>query len=272
MAKKDQSAKRRSLRIRLEVTGGVGLLVMQFLTQPPATFLVPSETQTSRYCAPFGDHLEIRLQDGSNVQLNSAACVTTELSARARLVGLGQGEAIFQVASDPNRPFVVKTGAISTQALGTQFDIYRRGISTRIAVIEGAVQVTSPNATSRTKVGPLTALKQLDFPDDTAEPMVSSITSHDFERMTAWTHGDIELDNQTLKESLDEFTRYRYIQVVFKDKAIEDIRVGGYFHTNGLDSFVELVNLRCIHHEYDRTAQRLTLSTEPGKRAGTACR
>ena len=274
MAKKDHSAKRRSLRITLEVTGGVSLLAMQFLMQspPPATFGFAPETPTlQRFCAPFGDHRQVQLQDGSVIQLNSAACVTTELSDRVRLVGLDQGEAIFVVASDPSRPFVVNTGSISMRALGTQFDVYRKGISTRVAVIEGAVQVASPNMTSHTKVEPLTALEQLDFPDDTTQPMVSSITSRDFARMTAWTHGDIELDNQTLKEALDEFTRYRHIEIVFKDKGIEGIRFASYFHTNGLDSFVALLKLRCIHYEYDKAGQRLTLSTEAGKRAGTSC-
>lgn len=274
MAKKDQ-AKGPSLRITLEVTGGVGLLVMQFLNPPPppATVGLSPETPTlERFCAPFGDHREVRLRDGSVIQLNSAACITTELTDGARWVLLEQGEAIFVVAADPSRPFVVTTGAISIRALGTQFDVYRKGISTRVAVIEGAVKVASSSSMSHTEVEPLTALKQVDFRDDTAEPMVSSITFQDFERMTAWTHGDIELANQTLKESLDEFKRYRHIEIVFKDKAIERIRVGGYFHTNGLDSFVELLKFRCIHYEYDKAAQRFTLSTEPGKRAGTACR
>ena len=269
-------------RIKLQVTVGLGILAMPFLTQLPPlplTFRGPPETQISqRFCAPFGDHLRVQLHDGSNIQLNSATCVATELSGRARLVKLEQGEAIFHVAADPSRPFVVKTGSITIQALGTQFDVYRKvdvdrkRISTRVAVIEGAVQVASPNTTLGTNAKLLTALEQLDFPDDTAQPMVSSITVHDFERMTAWTHGDIELENQTLKESLDEFMRYRHIQVVFKDKAIEGIRFGGDLHTDGLDSFVALLKFRCIRGEHDKAAHQLTLSTKPGKRAGTACR
>ena len=267
-----------SLQIKLTVAGSLALLVIPFLTQLAspllAKFRAPPETQTSQsFCAPFGDHRQVQIQDGSTFQVNSAACVTVEISATTRLVRLASGEAIFRVAPDPSRPFVVETGPISIRALGTQFDVYRKPSSTRIAVIEGAVQVTSPNTTSGASAKPLTVLEQIDVSDDPTRPMVNrDMTSSDFERMTAWVHGDIELDNQTLKESLEEFSRYQHIQINFKEKSIEEIRFGGGFHTNGLDSFVALLKFRCIRSQYDKAAQRITLSTEPGKRAGTACK
>jgi transmembrane sensor len=188
------------------------------------------------------------------------------------LIRLESGEAIFQVAGDPSRPFVVETGPVSIEALGTKFDVYRKELSTRVAVSEGAVQVSSRGTTSLTNTKPLTILQQIDVPDDTAQPRVRRyITSHDFERMTAWVHGDIQLEGETLKETLGEFARYQHIQVDFRDPGIAEVRFGGVFHTTDVDTLLKLLKLKCIHSEYDKAAQRITLTSETGKRAGTGC-
>src|SRR6185312_13301384 len=97
-----------------------------------------------------------------------------------------------------------------------------------VSVIEGAVQVSPRNQRSPTNTKPLTALEQMDIPDELAQPRKRrSITPTDFGRLTAWTHGDIELQEQTLKEVFAETKRYQHIQVEFQDPAIADIRFSG---------------------------------------------
>ena len=206
------------------------------------------------------------------MELNADACIIVEFSETKRLVRLEAGEAIFQVASNPRRPFVVETGPIAIKALGTQFDVYRKKLSTRVAVIEGAVQVSALDSKSRPNIKPLTDLQQLDVPDDTAQQRQrKSITPNDVRRITAWTHGDIELEGLTLKEVFEEFKRYQHIDVDFRDPSIEARRFGGSLHIGDMDSFLGLLKLNCIDSTYDRAAQRITLTPRPGKRAGTAC-
>jgi transmembrane sensor len=129
-------------------------------------------------------------------------------SSTDRLVRLDSGEALFEVAHDPNRPFIVEAGLISIEALGTQFDVYRRSVSTRVTVIDGAVQISSKGTTLSSSAKPLTVLQQLDVPDDIAQARVRrNLTPGDLERMAAWTHGDMVLEIQTPTEMREGVAR-----------------------------------------------------------------
>jgi transmembrane sensor len=231
----------------------------------------------------FGGEKPIRLSDGTAVVLDSGTCVWEDFSSKGRLVWLQSSEglssnrstfsseAIFNVARDANRPFIVKTGPLSIRALGTKFDVYRKQDFTRVAVIEGAVKISSDEP-SRPNIDPVTALQQLDVPDNTAQQRRRKhIEPGDFERITAWVHGAIQLDQQTLGEVFEEFGRYRHIDVEFKDSEVEEQRFSGVFATTGLDDFVATLKWKCIHTEFDRASQRITVSLE-AERTGTACR
>jgi ferric-dicitrate binding protein FerR (iron transport regulator) len=253
--------------------GGLSLIVAAFVAysvyiRPPHLpgFHAPLVVQTpTRVCGPQS----IRLEDRSSVRLNADACITTDISIHKRSIKLDSGEAIFQVAHDPTRPFIVDTGPLSIQALGTEFDVYRKPLSTRVAVIEGAVQVSGHDATSRPDIKPLTILQQLDIPDDTAQPRVRRpITSADVRRLTAWVDGDIVFENQTLEEEFNEFSRYQHFKVDYQDQHIAHLRFTGVFHTNDIGNFLELLKLRCIHSDYVKAEQRITLTKEIG---GATC-
>ena len=163
---------------------------------------------------------------------------------------------------------MVETGPISIADVGTEFDVYRREFGTRVAVIEGAVQIPSRG----TNPQPLTALQQMDVPDDTAQARVRrSITRTDFDRMTAWVHGYIELENETLQEAIDEFARYQHIHPEFRDQRSAEVRFSGRYNVTELDNFLAVLKFKCIHSDYDKVAQRITFTSETGKRSGIAC-
>jgi len=90
-----------------------------------------------------GEQRTFELEDGSVVSLNTHSRVAVRLAAHAREVRLLRGEALFHVAHDPSRPFLVSTDDAVVQAVGTQFDVYRRDDGTVVAVLEGQVNVTT---------------------------------------------------------------------------------------------------------------------------------
>src|SRR3984957_3986026 len=90
-----------------------------------------------------GEQRTFELEDGSVVSLNTHSRVAVRLAAHAREVRLLRGEALFHVAHDPSRPFLVSTDDAVVQAVGTQFDVYRRDDGTVVAVLEGRVNVTT---------------------------------------------------------------------------------------------------------------------------------
>lgn len=105
-----------------------------------------------------GEVRKMVLADGSAIQLNANSTIrySRQFGAAGREVTLENGEAFFQVAKDPAHPFVVKTGDLRTQVLGTAFDIrsYGRDSGTVIALVTGKVQVSSPNINNPVVLAP----------------------------------------------------------------------------------------------------------------------
>lgn len=97
-----------------------------------------------------GQHLTFRLEDGSQITLNSNSRLSypIQFTDTSRIVTLN-GEAYFDVAKDAKRPFTVITGNVSTTALGTSFNIcYPEDQSlSKISLLSGAVKVEMKNRT-----------------------------------------------------------------------------------------------------------------------------
>src|SRR5205823_2531257 len=83
----------------------------------------------------------IALPDGSLIELNARSSVRVRFTSNERAVELFEGQALFRVAKDPARPFIVSSDGKRVRAVGTQFDVYRKKASTTVTVLEGRVTV-----------------------------------------------------------------------------------------------------------------------------------
>jgi transmembrane sensor len=99
------------------------------------------EYQRGVYATDIGEQRSIRLDDGSTVELNARSKIRVALHEHERDVVLIEGQALFQVAKDHARPFVVHSGDTSVLAVGTEFDVYRHHSGTTVTVVEGRVAV-----------------------------------------------------------------------------------------------------------------------------------
>jgi len=97
-------------------------------------------------CDDVGEQRSIALADGSIIDLNARSRIRVRLSKDERDVELLQGQALFHVAKDNSRPFVVRSDTTVVRAVGTEFDVYRKKNGTVITVLEGRVVVESPYA------------------------------------------------------------------------------------------------------------------------------
>jgi transmembrane sensor len=95
------------------------------------------------YSTDIGERRSITLADGSTVDLNARSRIQIEFSGAERYVELLDGQALFQVAKDKNRPFIVRSGDATVRAVGTEFDVYRKENGTTVTVLEGRVAVYS---------------------------------------------------------------------------------------------------------------------------------
>jgi transmembrane sensor len=108
-----------------------------------ASDLIWQRQRYPSYATDIGEHRSLALSDGSTVDLNARSKLRIEFSKDERLVELLEGQALFQVAKDKSRPFIVKSGDATVRAVGTQFDVDRKATGTTITVLEGRVVVYS---------------------------------------------------------------------------------------------------------------------------------
>lgn len=95
------------------------------------------------YATALGEQRSIQFEDGSTVELNSRSKIRVKYSKAERDVELIEGQALFHVAHDTARPFIVAVGATRVRAVGTQFDVYKKSNGTVVTVVEGRVAVYS---------------------------------------------------------------------------------------------------------------------------------
>jgi Fe2+-dicitrate sensor, membrane component len=77
------------------------------------------------------------------VILAGASGITVDYRPEVRQVQLTDGQALFTVAKDPGRPFIVKGGMGSVQAVGTNFDVHRTPRGAIVTVVSGKVIITT---------------------------------------------------------------------------------------------------------------------------------
>jgi transmembrane sensor len=95
------------------------------------------------YATALGEQRSIQFEDGSTVELNSRSRIRVKYSKQERDIELIEGQALFHVAHDTSRPFIVAVGATRVRAVGTQFDVYKKSNGTVVTVVEGRVAVYS---------------------------------------------------------------------------------------------------------------------------------
>ncbi len=181
------------------------------------------------------------LADGSQAILASDSRIEVQLSRRQRHIDLQRGEAIFDVAKDKDRPFVVDTGDRQVIAVGTRFSVRRDGADLRVVVTEGTVRLEQTRLAGR---GPQPAALlpagsvALAHGDGV---LVRSLSVADAEQMLDWRDGMLVFRNIPLAEAAAEFNRYNARKIVIGDAAAGALRIGGSFRWNNAEAFARLL-------------------------------
>jgi transmembrane sensor len=178
----------------------------------------------SDHYAGIGEGKEITLEDGSRVALDARSAIALHYSVAERRVALLEGEAWFDVAPDPARPFVVEAAGGTATALGTAFDVALEGEAVRVAVGEHRVRVASGGREVVVEEGRQTAF--------TKGAAAQAPAEADLEQLSAWRRRQLMFVNRPLGEVVDALARYRRGLVLFADPALRARRVTGVFRTD----------------------------------------
>lgn len=147
LAVQPRTAPRRPAPTRRWLVGG-GMAIAAGLAALVVMPAVEGASSVQTYATARGERQRITLADGSVVDLNAETRLTVRFVRRERRVELGEGQAIFDIAHDPSRPFTVEASGRAVRVLGTEFDVRNRGGDVVVTVARGRVQVR-PVASSR---------------------------------------------------------------------------------------------------------------------------
>jgi transmembrane sensor len=206
-----------------------------------------------------GERREVSLADGSVLEVDPQTRIRVVFEEHARRVFLERGRALFRVAKNPARPFLVHADGTTVRAVGTAFGVEHRKEGVIVTVAEGKVGVYASDAlalqevkeTSTTgqgisvstaaKPAPhttellLTAGQQVRMPlSGTAGP-VRKVNS---DRELAWAKGQLVFDNESVADAVEEFNRYNRVQLHVKDEGLRKRPVSGVFDASDPESFI----------------------------------
>jgi transmembrane sensor len=152
----------------------------------------------------IGELRSLELPDGSLVYLNAQSFLKVDFSKAARNIDLTEGEALFKVVRDPGRTFQVRTRNAIVKALGTQFNVSSRESGTRVAVLEGRVQVSAvANA-----AGKAAALNVGEAAQIAPKGYVQVTPRADVKSAVAWRERRLVFAKASLEEITGEFNRF----------------------------------------------------------------
>lgn len=192
--------------------------------------------------AGTGETSYVRLADGSRVHLDARSAIATHIEGDRRRVTLLRGQAWFEVAPDPARPFVVEAAGGAVTALGTAFDVALDDGLARVIVTEHRVSISSGGRDVIVRQG-----QQSDFSKNAAaRPPIDA----DIEREMSWRHGQLVFEDRSLDDVVRALSRYHRGKVVFLDPALRSRRVTGVFGVEdpivALDEIQAALGLRML--------------------------
>jgi transmembrane sensor len=220
-------------------------------------------TPAHRYDTAVGELRSVPLEDGSIVTLNTSSRIDVQFDENHRRIELLEGEALFQVAHDPNRPFDVIAGNATVRAVGTQFNVDLRPKRTVVTVVEGKVAVLSPDAAAaadtpgegRSRTEHLQSMSDTRAQQEatylsageqlTLEPRRAALPKlerpADVAVVTAWMQRQLVFDHRPIGEVAEEFNRYNELQIQIEGEALRNEQLTGVFKANDPESFLEFV-------------------------------
>lgn len=190
-----------------------------------------SAPSLQRFSTATGEQRVVRLDDGSEVTLNTRSTLEVRLGPARRELRLLQGEAYFEVAHDAGRPFVVDTPLGSARAVGTRFNVLIDSGRVEVTTTEGKVLVRAPQSDGdgvMAVAGTLATLRA-----GVGRPELGPA---DLVRIDNWRARRVEFDRLPLADALREFSRYTDVPVRPADASVGSLPVSAVLKAGDLSA------------------------------------
>ena len=219
------------------------------------------------YITGIGEQQTIQLADNSTVQLNTNSRLEVDYSDNYRRLTLSHGEAHFNVAHNPDRPFEVYAGQGLVRAIGTAFTVHIRKIDIEVLVTEGTVELdhaVQPKQSQQPPRAPIintsVVIATESNPEQTAQSFkpglkvsagnkvmydkdlldeVKLVVATQIEEQLSWRQGMLLFKGEPLQKVVDEVSRYTDLTIVIPERSARELKVGGLFKVGDTESLFE---------------------------------
>ncbi len=205
------------------------------------------------YATDFAEQRHVLLADGSRLWLNTETRLRVRLTPQARTVAVQAGEAVFEVAPDTQRPFVVRVAASEVVALGTVFSVRLTAgqpaqQALAVAVLQGQVAVR-PTPQADEGLAPAAAMVmqpgervRLQAGPSPAAAATAQVDRPPMEQLVAWRRNEAVFEDVSLAEAVAEMNRYSRTRIVLSaEAAASHKRISGQFRTGDNAAFAQAV-------------------------------
>lgn len=230
-ARRDEGSPRRYLAPvwGVALTIAVAAACVAFGLRPTSS---GSATTVARdYSTAPGELREFTLEDGSHLTLNSGTHVRVRIEGSSREVELIRGEALFDVAHEPGRPFHVRIGDVTVADLGTSFNIRGGAMDTEITLISGRAAVTRERGGVAVELMP-------------GDQFISGATAWrkqsvaDLAAVTDWSSGHLVFRAAPLRDVVAKMNRHGPGRLVIADRELEMLQISGDFRIGDPDALL----------------------------------
>jgi transmembrane sensor len=210
-------------------------------TMPPVATIADAQAAAATpYVTGTGETRVVTLNDGSVVTLNTTSVLEVTFSPTERDVRLVEGQAMFQVSGESERPFVVAAGDRRITAQDTALDVRVEPDRVAVVIVQGHAVVDALRPAGIARVIPALGRYGLGPGEQlVAAPGNSvSVTAADTERTTSWRHGQLIFRDDTIADALAEMNRYSTVKFVVEDAEIAHLRISGVFKTTRPENLI----------------------------------
>ena len=195
-----------------------------------------------RFSTGKGETKVVALKDGSVVTLNTDSAMQVRYTDELRSVELIRGEALFDVAKNKARPFMVMAGDTNVRVVGTSFSVRRlEAAPIQVLVREGIVEVFKPSQAGGHPVRISANTMAVAQADNAAAIAAMPVPVAQLHRQMAWQKGQIAFEGETLAQAAAEFARYSDTKIVIDDPALAREEIAGLFKATDPVGFAQTI-------------------------------
>lgn len=184
------------------------------------------------YTTAKGESRTLNLADGTRIDLNTDSHVSVRLEKDARRVTVHEGQALFDVAHDSARPFLITAGDETVRVLGTKFDVRRRDGQLSITVLRGLVEVSTDGEDTPVRLRPGQMLEHVEGASGVS---VRSVAAED---QAGWRSGRLVYRDQPLGRIVGDMNHYFDRPIRLEGENTATLRFSGVLIVDRQDAMV----------------------------------